>query len=69
MTRSFTTEAHARSYNAAKKALCASAKGPELAAHLAKIAPLYFFTPYDPSELTEILMKAVEEKSGYPISA
>ncbi|MFZ5471931.1 MAG: acyl-CoA dehydrogenase family protein [Myxococcota bacterium] len=68
MIRQLATEAHARSYNAAKKALCAAVKGAELAAHLTKVSPLYTFTPYDPAALVETIASQVEAAGGYPLS-
>jgi alkylation response protein AidB-like acyl-CoA dehydrogenase len=67
MIRWFVTEAHARTVERARKALCASAKGAELETHLKKIAPLAFFTPYDPAELREIVVRKIEELGGYPV--
>jgi hypothetical protein len=33
------------------------------------VARLELFTPYDPVELRETVLKAVEQASGYPLSA
>ncbi len=67
MIRQFVTEAHPRSYSRAQKALCASSEGEALATHLKKIAPLSFFTPYDPAALRETVVKKLEEVGGYPV--
>ncbi|HEX4621384.1 MAG TPA: acyl-CoA dehydrogenase, partial [Myxococcaceae bacterium] len=61
-------EGHARAYERAKKAICSSAKGSALDGHLAKIAPLYVFTPYDTAELREALVAPTEAAGGYSIS-
>ena len=42
-----------------------SAEKPRV--HLAKIQPLYFFTPYDPEALRETIVKATVEKGEYPL--
>jgi alkylation response protein AidB-like acyl-CoA dehydrogenase len=68
-TRWHVLEGHARAYERAKKVLCSSAKGAALDAHLAKIAPLYVFTPYDTAELRETLVSATETAGAYPINA
>jgi hypothetical protein len=69
MTRQYGTEANARSYDRARIALCAAAKGDALKEHLKKVAPLELFTPYDPAELRETVLKSVEKATGYPLSA
>jgi hypothetical protein len=43
-------------------------KGDALKEHLAKVARLELFTPYDPVELRETVLKAVEQASGYPLA-
>jgi alkylation response protein AidB-like acyl-CoA dehydrogenase len=68
MVRSYCVEAQPRSLAAARKALCSSAKGDELTAHLSKAALLDFFTPYDPAQVREAIVKGVEEQGGYPIN-
>jgi hypothetical protein len=69
MTRQYATEANARSYDRARSALCATVKGDSLKEHLARVARLELFTPYDPVELRETVLEAVEQASGYPLSA
>ncbi len=66
MIRLYAMDAHARSHHRAKKALCAIAKGADRERHLEKIAPLCFFTPYDPTELSETVVQALEHSGGYP---
>ncbi|MDY7228658.1 acyl-CoA dehydrogenase family protein [Hyalangium rubrum] len=69
MTRLFGMEAMTRSFDRTRRALCASAQGEALQAHLAKLAPLQVFTPYNPAELREAVVTAVEQAGGYPRSA
>jgi alkylation response protein AidB-like acyl-CoA dehydrogenase len=69
MTRLFSLEALARSFDQTRRALCASAQGEALQVHLARVAPLQRFTPYNPAELREAVVTAVERAGGYPLSA
>ncbi|HZH15153.1 MAG TPA: acyl-CoA dehydrogenase family protein [Archangium sp.] len=69
MTRQYSTDANAHSYNRARRALCATVKGDALQEHLSKVAGLELFTPYDPVELRETILAAVEKATGYPLSA
>lgn len=65
MVRLYAQEAHARGLERTRKALCASVKGVELEKHLAAAAKLYTFVPYDPVEVRETIVRAVES-AGYP---
>jgi alkylation response protein AidB-like acyl-CoA dehydrogenase len=67
-TRWHAMEGHARAYERAKRALCACAQGAALERHLERIAPLYVFTPYNPEELRETMVKALETAGTYPIN-
>jgi alkylation response protein AidB-like acyl-CoA dehydrogenase len=67
MTRLFALDATARSFERTRRALCSAARGEVLQKHLDRIAPLYTFTPYDPAELRETVVKALEEAGGYPL--
>jgi alkylation response protein AidB-like acyl-CoA dehydrogenase len=69
MTRQYATEANVQSYARARRALCATVRGDALKEHLAKVARLELFTPYDPVELRETILQAVEKATGYPLSA
>jgi alkylation response protein AidB-like acyl-CoA dehydrogenase len=69
MTRLYAMDAMSRSFERTRRALCAAARGPALGEHLAKLAPLQLFTPYDPAELREAVVTAVERAGGYPLSA
>jgi alkylation response protein AidB-like acyl-CoA dehydrogenase len=66
MTRLFSVEAQSRSLDRARKALCASARGDDLQAHLEKLNLLARFTPYHPAELRETVVRRMEEVGGYP---
>jgi alkylation response protein AidB-like acyl-CoA dehydrogenase len=69
MTRQYATEANARAYDRARRALCATAQGDALKEHLSRMARLELFTPYNPVELRETVLQALEKASGYPFSA
>ncbi len=68
MTRLYGMDAMARSFERTRRALCASAQGETLQAHLKKLAPLQLFAPYDPAELRETVVTAVEQAGGYPVT-
>ncbi len=60
-------EGWARAHAAARKAICATAKGEERAKHLANLDRLYEFVDYDPVELREAIVTTVLEAGGvYP---
>ncbi len=59
----------ARSFERTRRALCGSARGEALQKHLTRVAPLQLFTPYNPAELRETVLTAVEHAGGYPLSA
>jgi alkylation response protein AidB-like acyl-CoA dehydrogenase len=69
MTRLFAMEAMTRSFDRTRRALCSSAQGEALPQHLARVAPLQLFTPYNPAELREQVVTALEKAGGYPLSA
>ncbi len=69
MTRQFSNVATARSLEAARRAICASAKGEALTAHLKKIQSLALHDPFNPVELIETIVTAAVGKGGYPIGA
>jgi hypothetical protein len=67
MTRLFAVEARARSLDRARKALCGALQGAARTRHLALLAPLAQFEPYDPVELREAVVKRMETAGGYPL--
>lgn len=68
MTQAYAADAIARSGERARRALCASSEGAALETHLAAIAPLFAFRPFDPAALRETVVLAAEEAGGYPLS-
>jgi hypothetical protein len=68
MTRLFSLEANSRSFERTRRALCATVSGEALEKHLGRIAALASFTPYNPAELRETVVKAMETAGGYPPS-
>jgi alkylation response protein AidB-like acyl-CoA dehydrogenase len=68
MVRQYATEANIRSYGNARQALCAASKGDALKEHLSKLARLDLFNAYDPVELRETVVGALEQSGGYPLS-
>jgi alkylation response protein AidB-like acyl-CoA dehydrogenase len=69
MTRLYGMDAMARSFERTRRALCGSAQGEALQQHLTRVAPLQLFTPYNPAELREQIVTAVEKVGGYPLAA
>lgn len=69
MTRLFAMDALSRSFERTRRALCATGQGEALQTHLKRVAPLQLFTPYNPAELREAVVTAVEQAGGYPLSA
>ncbi|HZJ56300.1 MAG TPA: acyl-CoA dehydrogenase family protein [Myxococcaceae bacterium] len=68
MTQAYAADAIARSGERARRALCASSEGEVLEKHLAAIAPLFAFRPFDPAALRETVVRAAEEAGGYPLA-
>ena len=68
MTQAYAADAIARSGERARRALCASSEGAALEKHLAAIAPLFVFRPFDPAALRETVVLAAEEAGGYPLA-
>jgi alkylation response protein AidB-like acyl-CoA dehydrogenase len=69
MTRLFGMDAMTRSFDRTRRALCGSVQGDALQQHLARLAPLQLFTPYNPAELREQVVTALEKAGSYPLSA
>ncbi|HYH94643.1 acyl-CoA dehydrogenase family protein, partial [Hyalangium sp.] len=67
MTRLYGMDAMARSFDRTRRALCSSAQGEALQKHLARVAQLQRFTPYNPAELREQVVTAVEQAGGFPL--
>jgi alkylation response protein AidB-like acyl-CoA dehydrogenase len=62
IVRLFANQAHVRSFDAARRAVCSS-KAPQA---VEKLAQLVMFQPYSYAELVETVAAAVEKSSGYP---
>jgi hypothetical protein len=58
----FANQAHVRSFDAARRAVCSS-KAPQA---VEKLAQLVMYQPYSYAELVETIAAAVEKSSGYP---
>lgn len=67
MARLFAMDATGRSFERTRRALCSTVKGEALQKHLERISALYTFTPYNPAELRETVVKALEAAGGYPL--
>ncbi|HEY8210086.1 MAG TPA: acyl-CoA dehydrogenase family protein [Myxococcaceae bacterium] len=68
LARLFAVEARTRSMAAARKALCAASRGPDLGRHLECVSKLAPYTPYDPAALREAVLARMEEIGGYPVA-
>jgi hypothetical protein len=68
MTQAYAADAIARSGERARRALSASSDGEALEKHLAAIAPLFAFRPFDPAALRETVVRAAEDAGGYPLA-
>jgi alkylation response protein AidB-like acyl-CoA dehydrogenase len=62
MVKLFANQAHVRSFDAARRAVCSS-KAPQA---IEKLALLVMYQPYSYAELVETIAAAVEKSSGYP---
>jgi alkylation response protein AidB-like acyl-CoA dehydrogenase len=66
--RHFATEAQPRSFDRARRALCAAVEGEALQEKLGRLEQLNRFFPHNPAQLRETLVAAVESAGGYPFS-
>lgn len=55
-----------RALSSARKVICAASQGEERDAHLANVAKLHTFVPYDPAALREEIVTVALEADGYP---
>ncbi len=67
MTRLLANAAASRSMEAARRALCASAKGEALTQHLKKLQRLSAYDPFDPVEAVETIVQATQKGGGYTL--
>lgn len=68
MVKLYALEAQPRAVERARRAVCAAVSGDVLTDHLKRMSALDVFTPYNPAELRETIVKALEEKGEYPAS-
>jgi alkylation response protein AidB-like acyl-CoA dehydrogenase len=64
----YAMDAHPRSFERARRALCSTCGGDDLAGHLERIAALDLYPAYNPAELRERIVRAIEEVRGYPFA-
>lgn len=69
MTRLYALDAVPRAFDRTRRALCATLQGDALEQELKRLATLDVFTPYNPAELRETVVAALESAGGYPLSA
>ncbi|NMO15513.1 acyl-CoA dehydrogenase [Pyxidicoccus fallax] len=68
LTQLYALDAVPRAYDRTRRALCATLQGDALDKELKRLATLDVFTPYNPAELRETVVKALEQANGYPLS-
>jgi alkylation response protein AidB-like acyl-CoA dehydrogenase len=68
LVRLYAMESTARAFERTRRALCATLQGDALALELKRLSALDAFTPYDPAELREAVVKGLEEAGGYPFN-
>ncbi|MCP3145049.1 acyl-CoA dehydrogenase family protein [Pyxidicoccus xibeiensis] len=66
LTRLYALDSIPRAYERTRRALCATLKGDALDKELERLGTLDVFTPYDPAELRETVVAALESAGGYP---
>jgi alkylation response protein AidB-like acyl-CoA dehydrogenase len=69
LTQLYALDAIPRAWERTRRALCATLKGDALDTELKRLATLDVFTPYNPAELRETVVAALEAAGGYPFSA
>ena len=69
LTQLYALDAVPRAFDRTRRALCATLQGDALDKELKRRATLDVFTPYNPAELRETVVAALESAGGYPISA
>ena len=68
LTQLYALDAVPRAYDRTRRALCATLKGDALDTELKRLGTLDVFTPYNPAELRETVVTALESAGGYPFS-
>ncbi|QSQ13674.1 acyl-CoA dehydrogenase family protein [Myxococcus landrumensis] len=69
LIRTIAFDSTSRIQDRMRRALCSTLKGDALAKELGRLGTLDTFTPYDPAEVRETVMAAVESAGGYPFAA
>jgi len=68
LTQLYALDAVPRAWERTRRALCSTLKGDALDTELKRLAHLDVFTPYNPAELRETVVTALESAGGYPLS-
>ncbi|NTX00763.1 acyl-CoA dehydrogenase family protein [Myxococcus sp. CA051A] len=68
LVRLFALDSIPRAYDRTRRALCATLQGDALDKELKRLATQDIFTPYNPAELRETVMAAIESAGGYPFT-
>jgi alkylation response protein AidB-like acyl-CoA dehydrogenase len=66
LVKLYAMEAQPRSFERARRALCATIGGEDRVKHLERMARLDVYPAYDPSELRERIVSAIEDARAYP---
>jgi hypothetical protein len=69
LTQLYALDAVPRAWERTRRALCSTLNGDALDTELQRLAHLDVFTPYNPAELRETVVTALESAGGYPLSA
>lgn len=68
LVRLFALDSIPRAYDRTRRALCATLEGDALDQELKRLATQDVFTPYNPAELRETVVAAIESAGGYPFA-
>jgi alkylation response protein AidB-like acyl-CoA dehydrogenase len=68
LTQLYALDAVPRAFDRTRRALCATLQGAALDTELKRLSSLDVFTPYNPAELRETVVTALEAAGSYPLS-
>ncbi|AKF83095.1 acyl-CoA dehydrogenase [Myxococcus fulvus 124B02] len=68
LVRLFAFDSAPRVYERTRRALCATLEGDALDKELTRLRTLDVFTPYNPAQLRETVVSAIEASGGYPFA-
>ncbi|MFY1830231.1 acyl-CoA dehydrogenase family protein [Myxococcus fulvus] len=68
LVRLFAFDSAPRVYERTRRALCATLEGDALDKELTRLRTLDVFTPYNPAQLRETVVAAIESAGGYPFA-